>query len=66
MSALRDNGPWEAMIIDVDLPSMTARFRIPAGLPFASGMYELRWVRRPNAADLHRWDRNAEPPEYAE
>lgn len=66
MSSARDNGPWEAMIHDVDLPSMTARFRIPPGLPFASGMYELRWVRTPTAADMARWNRLKEPPEYGE
>lgn len=54
---------YEAMIFDVDLPSMTARFRIPPGLPFASGMYELRWVRTPSDEDIARWAHLPEPPE---
>lgn len=66
MSQARNNGPWEAMIYDVDLPSMTARFRIPKGLPFASGMYELRWIRTPTAADEARWDHLKNPTEYPE
>lgn len=53
----------EAMIVDADLPSMTARFRIPAGLPMATGMYELRRVRAPTAEDVARWAHLPEPPE---
>jgi len=58
-----NDGPFEAMIFDVHLPSMTARFRIPEGLPFSSGMYELRRVRRPTEADIARWAHLPEPPE---
>lgn len=56
------DGPFEAMIYDAHLPSMTARFRIPSGLPFATGMYELRWIRRPTAEDEARWAHLPEPP----
>jgi hypothetical protein len=45
----------EAMIIDAHLPSMTARFRIPPGLPLGAGLYELRSVRSPTAEDVARW-----------
>ncbi|WP_047866991.1 hypothetical protein [Sphingomonas paucimobilis] len=52
----------ECMIYDAHLPSMTARFRIPEGLPFASGMYEIRRIRRPTAEDIARWAHLPEPP----
>lgn len=54
---------FECMIYDAHLPSMTARFRIPEGLPFASGMYEIRRVRRPTAQDVARWAHLPEPPD---
>ena len=57
---------FECMIYDVHLPSMTARFRIPEGLPFASGMYEIHRVRRPTAEDVARWAHLPEPPDDAE
>ncbi len=56
------DGPFEAMIHDAHLPSMTARFRIPEGLPFATGMYEIRRVRRPTDEDVARWAHLPEPP----
>ena len=58
--------PFEAMIYDAHLPSMTARFRIPPGLPFATGMYAMRRVRRPTAEDIARWAHLPEPPEDPE
>ena len=54
---------FEALIYDAHLPSMTARFRIPPGLPFAGGMYELRRVRSATEADEARWTHLPEPPE---
>lgn len=57
---------FECMIYDAHLPSMTARFRIPHGLPFASGMYEIRRLRTPTAADIARWAHLPEPPDDAE
>ncbi len=52
----------EAMIIDAHLPSMTARFRIPEGLPMATGIYEIRRVRSPTDADQARWAHLEAPP----
>lgn len=54
---------FEAIIHDVHLPSMTARFRIPEGLPFSEGLYTMRWARIPTAIDRARWDHLPEPPE---
>lgn len=53
---------FECMIYDAHLPSMTARFRIPEGLPFASGIYEIRRIRRPTPDDIARWAHLPEPP----
>ena len=61
-----DDGPFEAMIYDAHLPSMTARFRIPEGLPFATGMYEIRRVRRPTDEDQARWAHLPEPPDWSD
>ncbi len=60
---MADNETFECMIFDAHLPSMTARFRIPPGLPFAAGMYRLEWVRVPTDADRARWAHLPEPPE---
>lgn len=57
---------FECMIYDAHLPSMTARFRIPEGLPFAGGMYEIRRIRRATPEDVARWAHLPEPPDDAE
>lgn len=60
------SGPFECLILDADCPSMTARFRIPEGFPLAGGIYRIERVRTATPEDNKRWDRFAEPPEYAD
>lgn len=57
---------FECLIYDADLPSMTARFRMPEGFPLAGGIFEIRRVRTATKEDRARWDGFAKPPEYAD
>lgn len=56
----------EALIYDAHLPSMTARFRIPEGLPLASGVYRLEYLRPPTADDRERWSHLPTPVDESE
>ncbi len=57
---------FECLIYDADLPSMTARFRIPEGFPFAGGIYEIRRVRTATDGDRARWAKLPAPPEFGD
>lgn len=53
---------FEGLIYDAHFPSMSARFRIPEGVPFAGGIYGFARIRTATEEDYARWAHLPQPP----
>lgn len=56
---------FECIAYDAHCPSMTVRFRVPQGFPFAGGVFRIQRVRTATAEDRAKFGHLPDAPEMS-